>query len=584
MDMGIGHDDQPRLPCGRRTPSRPLLVARSGSIRWMSVSDVVDHLGEGQEALSSARWVEARDAFEASLADSASPEAMDGLGRALWWMGESVEALATRARAYSAYRRAGRVEEAARVAIWLGLEHAASPGHEAIAGGWLARAERLLDGTSSPGSGWLSLARGGLETDPVRMADHAEMALSAAREFGDAELEIRALAKSGLALVLSGRVDEGMTRLDEAMAASTAGEADRPETFAETCCDMVAACEAALDGRRLEQWGRVAEQFLEVRPYPPLLSFCGSCCAGVFAARGDLASAERWLIWTIQKLESGGHEARCVDPRARLAELRISQRRFEEAERLLSGIETRPESIRPVVALHVERGELASAASVLHRWLRKMGSESVGAIPFLSMLVTVQIGRGDLDGAMASAAQINALAQRVGDDRNLAESDLAAGRVLLAQGDATEGVEALTSAVERFDRLKMRLDAGSARLDLGEALAASGETELAVNEVRAASLGFEKVGAVRQADRADALLRSLGERGRVGPKGVGRLTRRELEVLELLSEGLTNAEIAQRLFISTKTAGNHVSNILMKLNLRSRTEAAAHVLRLGPDT
>jgi DNA-binding NarL/FixJ family response regulator len=98
------------------------------------------------------------------------------------------------------------------------------------------------------------------------------------------------------------------------------------------------------------------------------------------------------------------------------------------------------------------------------------------------------------------------------------------------------------------------------------------------------SVGFEKVGAVRQADRADALLRSLGERGRVGPKGVGRLTRRELEVLELLSEGLTNAEIAQRLFISTKTAGNHVSNILMKLNLRSRTEAAAHVLRLGPDT
>ena len=140
------------------------------------------------------------------------------------------------------------------------------------------------------------------------------------------------------------------------------------------------------------------------------------------------------------------------------------------------------------------------------------------------------------------------------------------------------------SAVERFDRLKMRLDAGRARLDLGEASQLSGETELAVNEVRAASVGFDKVGAVRQADRADALLRSLGERGRVGPKGVGRLTRRELEVLELLSEGLTNAEIAQRLFISTKTAGNHVSNILTKLNLRSRTEAAAHVLRLGPDT
>ena len=60
----------------------------------------------------------------------------------------------------------------------------------------------------------------------------------------------------------------------------------------------------------------------------------------------------------------------------------------------------------------------AELGKQVHRWLRKMGSESVGAIPFLSMLVTGQIGRGDLDGAMASAAQINALAQRVGDDRN----------------------------------------------------------------------------------------------------------------------------------------------------------------------
>jgi hypothetical protein len=73
--------------------------------------------------------------------------------------------------------------------------------------------------------------------------------------------------------------------------------------------------------------------------------------------------------------------------------LRITQGRFEEAERLLSGIKTRPESIRPVVTLHMERGELAPAASVLHRRLRQMGSESVGAVPFLAMLVTVQIAR-----------------------------------------------------------------------------------------------------------------------------------------------------------------------------------------------
>ena len=82
-----------------------------------------------------------------------------------------------------------------------------------------------------------------------------------------------------------------------------------------------------------------------------------------------------------------------------------------------------------------------------------------------------------------------------------------------------------------------------------------------------------------EADEADALQRRLGGRGRVGPKGLGLLTRRETEVLNLLGEGLTNAEIAERLFISTKTAANHVSNILVKLNLRSRAEAAAYMLR-----
>jgi DNA-binding NarL/FixJ family response regulator len=59
------------------------------------------------------------------------------------------------------------------------------------------------------------------------------------------------------------------------------------------------------------------------------------------------------------------------------------------------------------------------------------------------------------------------------------------------------------------------------------------------------------------------------------------LTRREVEVLRLVALGLTNREVATTLFISEKTAGVHVSNILRKLDLRSRVEASAYAHRLG---
>jgi DNA-binding CsgD family transcriptional regulator len=119
------------------------------------------------------------------------------------------------------------------------------------------------------------------------------------------------------------------------------------------------------------------------------------------------------------------------------------------------------------------------------------------------------------------------------------------------------------------------------RLLLAQVLGRS-DPELAGAEARAALSVFEDLGAGHDADIAAALMPDLGVKAaRTRPKNVGRLTKREQEVLALLGEGLSNPEIAGRLFLSRKTAEHHVARILSKLGLRGRAEAAAFAVRSG---
>jgi DNA-binding NarL/FixJ family response regulator len=122
------------------------------------------------------------------------------------------------------------------------------------------------------------------------------------------------------------------------------------------------------------------------------------------------------------------------------------------------------------------------------------------------------------------------------------------------------------------------MELAQSRLEMARAQA-NRSPEVAIAEAKAALEDFEKLQAARHADAAAALLRSLGAPIRTGPKGFGALTKREAEVLQLVGAGLSNAEIGDRLYISRKTVEHHVGNVLSKLGLRNRAEAAAYATR-----
>ena len=535
-------------------------------------------LARGYEALAVGNWSEARAAFEEAVSTAESPEALDGLGRSLWWLREARQAIVCRERAYSGFRRDGELGRAARIALWLSREYAQVFGNDAAARGWLARAERLLrDVAPCAEQGWIDLARSEGSRLSSEAAMYAEAALDSALLAGDPDLELRALAQLGFSRVSGGEVDEGLAQLDEAMAAATSGEPASLETFADICCTMMLACERAGDIERPQQWSAVLEDFVRKYDHVVLLAFCRTCCADVFAANGRVDAAEEELLAAIKELTASGQRSRCVSPAARLAEIRVLQGRFDEAEELLAGFDGEPGTTRPAVALRLARGEPAPAAALLERRLDEVGRTSLLAVPFLEQLVDARIAEGQLQEAGAAADAIAAIARPPGRERVAAAAAFARGRVATVRGDVA-AVSDLERAVNGFASLGLRLDVARSRLALAEALAVS-SPEIAIDTARQARNELEALGDSREADIAAALLRALGAKGRAGPRAAGLLTQREIEVLRLLGEGLTNAEIAARLFISPKTAEHHVSRIFAKLGMTKRSEAAAYAVR-----
>lgn len=531
-------------------------------------ADVVD---VGKAALADGRWDDARVAFEAALADREVPEALDGLAEIRYWQGDYAAAIDLRERAYAGYRARGETRYPARLAAYhLAFDYAAVHGNLAVANGWLQRGRKLAAASGDcPERGWVELACVLATADPAEKDEHIAAALAIGRRFADTDLEFDALAYAGVALVERGRIVEGMRRLDEAAAAARGGEVRSHTAAGEIYCKMLLACELVLDVRRAEQWTTVADSLARHSNVGWVSGICRMYYGGILIAAGRWTEAEQELETSLAVYD-GSYRALRSGAAVRLAELRALQGRLDDAESLLTDQEHDSFSVQPHARLLLARGEAELAATLVRRHLAAHG-EGFRDAAVLTLLARAEVAAGHRDEAGAVGARLAAIAQEVPASFLLGFAAFVAGIGTVRDEDALPHLEL---ALTEFAAAGLPVEEARTRLELGRRLF-GGQPQVAIFEAKVALTAFDRLGARSDSDAAAGLLRQLGARGRTGPRGLSLLSQREQEVFELLGHGLSNPEIAARLFISRKTASHHVSSVLGKLGLRNRAEAAA---------
>ena len=468
------------------------------------------------------------------------------------------------------------------MATWLAADHLDFRGAAAVANGWLRRAHRLLDPLEpGPDHGWLAFHEGYVAYIGGDADAAAELGVRAAQlgqEFDVVDLEMLGLALHGSTLVSRADVAEGMRCLDEATAAALEGDATIPISSAWACCFLVSACEAVLDYDRANEWCDRISEFADRYGSRYMLAFCRAEYGAVHLWRGRWSEAEALLVASIEDF-SVLRPAWVGSPLVVLADLRRRQGRPSESASLLDQAGGGSSALLCRAALALDGGEALRAVELLERLLRGLSEDrKLARAPVLELLIRARIARGALDEAATSLEAFREIEQLVGTDALRAYAARADGMLTAARGEHELARPMLEDAVDGFERSSAPYETARTRVELATTLLALGRTDVAEREASAAVELLLDLGAPTEARRAQRLLVASS---RIGESRLPGVTRREEDVLRLLAEGLTNRQIADRLVISEHTVHRHVANILRKLDLPSRTAAAAHAARSG---
>ncbi|WP_353815900.1 LuxR C-terminal-related transcriptional regulator [Agromyces sp. SYSU T00266] len=531
-------------------------------------------LEAGRTAARELRWSDAVEYLaRADAARGLAAPDLELLSTAAILRGDRAAAFDAGARAYGGHLEAFDRASAARWAGWMAVALVeAGDFSESLV--WSARAMQVAAGVDDPllsatvriGPAVAQLGSGDL-AEGRRMGEEI---LGVAERHGDRVLIANASLVVAKALIAAGDLPEALALHDRTMAVIEAGGTGAFQT-GDVLCAMVSDAIMASDLDRAAAWSEALDRWC--RAQPSLVTFSGqrfALLAQIQLVRGDWDAAAASAESAMARFRAGDFRAAHGAPYAlgEVQRLRGAFHSASESFRLAreSGWEPQP----GMALLLLVTGRTGQAQSEVRRTL-------AGEVPFIGRFVRpaaveIELAAGDVDAARRNVDELvrsrDVLATPLFD----AVIDLAEARVRSASADAPGALASARRAADGFLAAGAPYERARARVLAASALVALGDREAAELELEAARRAFAALGAEPALSDVEDVL---------GERRAARLTDREVEVLRLVSTGLTNRGIAERLSLSEKTVARHLSNIFGKLGLSSRSAATAYAYEHG---
>jgi DNA-binding CsgD family transcriptional regulator len=536
----------------------------------------VDVLGQARAASARFRWEDAYEHYRAAAErEPLAVGDLAALADAAWWLGRTDESLTLSEQVYRRHLQGAHAPQAAMLALDIGFLWMLR-GEPTVGSGWISRAERLLEGApESAAHGYLVY----LEVEQDLAAGRYEKAIERSRgmaaladRHGDPTLCAVALVLRGGAEVRCGRVAAGLQVIDEAMLGVHAGQV-APNWAGNLYCHVMDLCLELADIDRARAWTDATERWCDQHSNAAM--FTGICRlhrGQLLHLEGKWAAAQQYADRACRDLADMNIGV-VAEGRYRIAEVHRLRDEHAAAEQGYARAHELGRDPQPGLALlRLAQGKGAAAMAALRSALA--GTErALDRVPLLVALVQVASACAEADEAARAAEELGGIAGTFHTAGLAAIAEETAGLADLARGEPAKALPHLRNAWRCWQELRAPYDAARMRTYLAKALAVMGDIEASVREVEAARAVFTDLGAVCD-------LRALDDP--LGGAGLpGGLSAREVDVLRCVCSGDTNRQIAASLTISEKTVARHLSNIFVKLDVSSRTEAAAVAFRHG---